>query len=55
MVPALVAIEYGIKGVISAPSAASGGSAAALAEAYRLVRDGYMDKVLVGGVDFNCD
>ena len=55
MVPALIAIEYGIKGHISAPSASSAGSALALGEAYRLIRDGYMDKVLVGGLDFNCD
>ena len=31
------------------------GSAAAIGEAYRLIRDGYMDRVLVGGLDFNCD
>ena len=52
---ATVAIEHSIKGHIGAPSCASGGSALAIGEAYRLIRDGYMDRVLVGGIDFNCD
>ena len=43
MVAALVSIEHGIKGHISAPNASSAGSAAAIGEAYRLIRDGYMD------------
>ena len=55
MVAALVSIEHGIKGHISAPNASSAGSAAAIGEAYRLIRDGYMERVLVGGLDFNCD
>lgn len=55
MVAAIISIEHGIKGHVSAPNAASAGSAAALGEAYRLIRDGYMDRVLVGGLDFNCD
>lgn len=55
MVCAVVSIEHGIKGHLSAPNASSAGSAAALGEAYRLIRDGYMDRVLVGGLDFNCD
>jgi len=55
MVPALVSIEHGIKGHISAPSASSAGSATAIGEAYRLIKDGYMERVLVGGLDFNCD
>lgn len=55
MVAAIISIEHGIKGHVSAPNAASAGSAAALGEAYWLIRDGYMDRVLVGGLDFNCD
>ena len=55
MTAAVVAIDHGIKGYISAPSGASGGSAQAIGEAWRLIRDGYMDQVLVGGLDFNCD
>ena len=27
----------------------------AMGEAFRLIRDGYMDRVLVGGLDFNCN
>ena len=55
MVSALVAIEHGIKGHVSAPGCTSAGSALALGEAYRLIKHGYMDRVLVGGLDFNCD
>jgi len=55
MLPAVIAIEHGIRGHVSAPSAASAGSAQAIGEAYRLIKDGYMDWVLVGGLDFNCD
>ena len=55
MVAAIISIEHGIKGYLAAPSASSAGSAVAIGEAFRLIRDGYMDRVLVGGLDFNCD
>lgn len=55
MVAAILSIEHGIKGHLSAPNASSAGSAVAIGEAYRLIRDGYMDRVLVGGLDYNCD
>jgi 3-oxoacyl-[acyl-carrier-protein] synthase II len=42
MVPAIVAIEHGIKGHISAPSAASAGSAQAIGDAYRLIKAGHL-------------
>jgi len=55
MMSALVATEYGIRGHVSAPSAASAASTVAIGEAFRLIRDGYMDTMLVGGIDYNCD
>ena len=55
MLSALVAIEHGIKGHVGTSSAASAASTVAIGEAYRLIRDGYMDRMLVGGLDYNCD
>jgi len=53
MLPAIVALKYGIKGWVSAPSASSASGSVALGEAYRMIKDGYMDRVLVGGLDLN--
>ena len=53
MVPALVAMKYGVKGWVGGSSMSSGGGGIAIGEAFRLVRDGYVDRVLVGGLDLN--
>lgn len=42
-------------GHISAPAGASVGGMMAMGEAFRLIRDGYMDRILVGGLDYNCN
>ena len=55
IVSAVVAVENQIRGQVGATSGASAASSIAIGEAYRLIRDGYVDRVLVGGVDFNCD
>ena len=41
IVPSMIAMKYKIRGVIGAPSASSGAGLAALAQAYRLVKDGH--------------
>ena len=55
VVASTIAMEYEIMGHVSAPSGASVGGAMAMGEAFRLIRDGYMDRVLVGGLDYNCN
>ncbi len=55
MMSALVATEFGIRGYVGATSVASAASTVAIGEAFRLIKDGYMDIVLVGGLDYNCD
>ena len=55
IVSSLIAIDYQIRGHIGAPSGASVGSAMAIGEAFRLIRDGYMDRMIVGGLDYNCN
>jgi len=51
----MLAMDYGFMGHVSAPSGASVGGMMAMGEAYRLIRDGYMDRILVGGLDYNCN
>lgn len=53
MVPALLAIQHGIKGQVSSTSMASASGAIAIGEAFRLVKYGIMDSVICGGVDLN--
>jgi 3-oxoacyl-[acyl-carrier-protein] synthase II len=53
MLPALVAMKYGIKGWVSGSSMASAGGSVAIGEAFRMIKSGYMDRVLVGGLDLN--
>lgn len=55
VVSSMIALEYGIRGQNGSPAGASVGSAMAIGEAYRLIKDGYMDRVIVGGLDFNCN
>jgi 3-oxoacyl-[acyl-carrier-protein] synthase II len=55
VVASSLAMEYGIRGHVSAPAGASVGGAMAMGEAFRLIRDGYMDRILVGGLDYNCN
>jgi 3-oxoacyl-[acyl-carrier-protein] synthase II len=54
-VSSMLAMDYELRGYTGAPNGASVGSAIAIGEAYRLIRDGYMDRMLVGGLDFNCN
>lgn len=53
LICAQVAMEYGIKGHVSGTTMASAGGAIAIGEAYRLIKDGYCDRVLTGGLDYN--
>jgi 3-oxoacyl-[acyl-carrier-protein] synthase II len=53
MLPAIVAMKYGVKGWVSGSSMASAGGAVAIGEAFRMIKSGYMDRVLVGGLDLN--
>jgi len=55
VVCSLICLDYGIRGHISAASGASVAGAVAIGDAYRLIRDGYMDRILVGGLDYNCN
>ncbi len=55
VVASSIAEKYGLMGHVAAPGGASVGSMMAVGEAFRLIRDGYMDRVLVGGLDFNCN
>lgn len=53
MVGALLAMDLGITGHLSATSTASSSGAIAIGEAYRLIKHGYQDRMITGGVDFN--
>ena len=53
ILPGVMAVEYGINGIIAAPSLSSGAGFSALGQAYRLVKDGHQDVVIVAGLDFN--
>ena len=53
MISAILAMEHQITGHLSCPSVASSSSAIAIGEAYRLIKHGYQDRMITGGVDFN--
>ena len=53
IVPALMAMEHGIKGHVGMTTMASAGGAIAIGEAYRLVKHGYCDRIIAGGLDLN--
>jgi len=55
VVSSVLAIDYEIRGYTGSPSGASVAGMMGIGAAYRLIRDGYMDRVLVGGLDFNCN
>jgi 3-oxoacyl-(acyl-carrier-protein) synthase len=55
VVSSVLALDYEIRGHTGSTSGASVGSMMAIGAAYRLIRDNYMDRVLVGGLDFNCN
>ena len=46
-------MEHGFKGQVTGSSMASAGGAIAIGEAYRLVKHGYADRMLTGGLDYN--
>jgi len=46
-------MAHSIKGFVGHSMMASAGGAVALGEAFRLIKDGTCDRVLVGGVDLN--
>ena len=46
-------MTHGFKGHVSATSMASAGGAIAIGEAFRLVKNGYVDRILTGGFDYN--
>ena len=49
----IIADKYNLKGVINAPVGGNGGSMGALEQAFWLIKDGGLDAVIVGGLDFN--
>jgi len=53
MVASVMAMEHQIKGWVGQTSMASAGGVCALGESFRLIRDGYMDRMIVGGLDLN--
>jgi 3-oxoacyl-[acyl-carrier-protein] synthase II len=53
MVPALLAIDYQITGHLSSTSMASASGGIAIGEAFRLIKHGYQDLMIAGGLDFN--
>ena len=53
MVGAILAMEHQITGHLSCTSTASSSGAIAIGEAYRLIKHGYQDRMVTGGVDFN--
>lgn len=53
VLPASIAMEHGFKGHVSGTSMASAGGAIAIGEAFRLVKNGYVDRILTGGLDYN--
>lgn len=55
VVSSAIAMDYEIRGTTGSPAGASVGGMMAIGQAYRLIRDGYMDRMLVGGLDFNCN
>lgn len=55
IVASMIGIDYDIRGHVAATCGASVSGAMAIGEAYRLIRDGYMDRIIVGGVDLNCN
>lgn len=46
-------MAHGFKGHVSATSMASAGGAIAIGEAFRLIKNGYADRILTGGLDYN--
>lgn len=55
VVSSAIAMDYEIRGHTGAPSGASVAGMMAIGQAYRLIRDGYMDRMVVGGLDYNCN
>ncbi len=55
VVSSMIAMDYKIRGLTGSPSGASVGSLMAIGQAFRLIRDGYMDRMIVGGLDYNCN
>lgn len=53
VVPSMMAMEHGIKGHVGMTTMASAGGAIAIGEAYRLVKHGYCERIVAGGLDFN--
>ena len=53
MVSALLAINHQLYGYTSAASTGSSSGAVAIGEAYRLIKHGYQDIMIAGGVDLN--
>jgi len=53
MVPSLLAIDNKITGPLSSTSTASASGAIAIGESYRMIKHGYADAMITGGVDYN--
>lgn len=55
VVSSMIAMDYKIRGLTGAPSGSSVAGLMAIGQAFRLIRDGYMDRMIVGGLDYNCN
>ena len=53
MVCALLAMKYNTRGHLEAVSTASSAGAVAIGHAYRLIKYGYAEIMITGGLDFN--
>lgn len=49
LAPGQIAIKYGLKGICASPVTACASSASAVGDAYRMIKHGYVDRVLAGG------
>ena len=53
MVASLLAMRYQLRGHVASCSMASASGSIAIGEAFRLIKHGYMDAMIAGGVDYN--
>jgi len=53
MIPASIQMTYGLQGVCLHTSFACAAGVIAVGDAYRLIKHGYMDRMLCGGADYS--
>ena len=55
MIPASIAMTYGLQGVNTVSSFGCAAGATTIGEAYRCVKHGYMDAMISGGADYSAN